>query len=94
MNRLIIVAKLFGCLFGPLFIFAVADRITDAVTGTSSGGWQIARFLWPLLGLGVVWLGIVLVVNGKRENHCHVRRAADGKEGLQAPGGEKASPKS
>jgi hypothetical protein len=69
MNQLIIVAKLFGCLFGPVFIFAAVLRIMETVTGRdySSGGWQIARYLWPLLGRGVVWLVVVLAVNGRRE---------------------------
>ena len=70
MNHLIIVAKLLGCLFGPLLIYAVGLKVVSVIRGVdySGGGWQIIKYQHFLLLAGVVWLAIVLVINSKRQD--------------------------
>ena len=65
MGRPIIVAKLFGCLLGPLTIYVVALKLAEIATGKNylAGGWMIIKYMPHLLAAGVAWLAIVLLLN-------------------------------
>lgn len=66
----IIVVKLFACLFGPVTIYAGYLKVASMVTGVdhSSGGWQIVRYHRPLLAAGILWAGIVILLNSRRKD--------------------------